>query len=238
MKVKLQEILDNRNISIYSLSKEIGVAQNNLSKLVKGETTSIKYDILEKLCNILDITPNDIFEVEPQLTLFNYDNFNIKQTLLSQDTLESIKNISIDRNSTIINNEKNLKNKELDVELDQIQKRIDKEYDLNENLKVIVNYILKKANLNSLKSKIQSELNALQAVNDDIPFTFRFLLAFHSLYYIVMKQMYNKQLVDFLQHMKRIYIDNSGSLIINNDDLNDLLNESNELLKLYELEKD
>ena len=72
MKIKLQEILDNRNISVYSLSKEIGVTGNNLGKLVKGETTSIKYDILEKLCNILNITPNDIFEIEPQLTLFNY----------------------------------------------------------------------------------------------------------------------------------------------------------------------
>jgi putative transcriptional regulator len=74
MRIKLQEILDNKNISIYSLSKDIGVAQNNLSKIVKGETTSIKYDILEKLCNILDITPNDMFEIEPQLTLFNYNN--------------------------------------------------------------------------------------------------------------------------------------------------------------------
>jgi putative transcriptional regulator len=105
MKIKLQEILDSRNISVYSLSKEIGVTQNNLGKLIKGETTSIKYDILEKLCNILDITPNDIFEIEPQLTLFNYDKFNKKQTLLSQDTLDIIKNINRDSNNSALINE-------------------------------------------------------------------------------------------------------------------------------------
>jgi len=88
MKIKLQEILDNRNISVYSLSKEIGVTGNNLGKLVKGETTSIKYDILEKLCNILNITPNDIFEIEPQLTLFNYNKD--KKKLLNEDTLQLI----------------------------------------------------------------------------------------------------------------------------------------------------
>lgn len=64
MKIKLQEILDNKNISVYSLSKEIGVTQNNLGKLIKGETTSIKYDILEKICITLKITPNDIFEID------------------------------------------------------------------------------------------------------------------------------------------------------------------------------
>lgn len=64
MKIKLQEILDNKNISVYSLSKEIGVTQNNLGKLVKGETTSIKYDILESLCIALKITPNEIFEID------------------------------------------------------------------------------------------------------------------------------------------------------------------------------
>lgn len=64
LKIHLKEILDSKNISVYSLSKEIGIAPNNLSKIVKGETSSIRYDILENICNALNITPNDIFELE------------------------------------------------------------------------------------------------------------------------------------------------------------------------------
>lgn len=64
MRVRLQEILDHQKISIYALSKEIGVSQNNLAKIIKGETTSIKYEILEKLCVALRVTPNDIFIID------------------------------------------------------------------------------------------------------------------------------------------------------------------------------
>jgi putative transcriptional regulator len=64
LRIRLKEIIDHQNITIYALSKEIGVTQNNLSKIVKGETTSIKYDILEKLCITLKVTPNDIFEID------------------------------------------------------------------------------------------------------------------------------------------------------------------------------
>lgn len=86
LKIKLQEILDNKNISVYSLSKEIGVTQNNLGKLVKGETTSIKYDILEKLCNILNITPNDIFEIEKPRKLFSDSTLQIINNLKEEKT--------------------------------------------------------------------------------------------------------------------------------------------------------
>lgn len=64
MKIHLKEILDSKNISIYSLSKKIGIAPNNLGKIVKGETSSIRYDILENICNELNVTPNEIFEIE------------------------------------------------------------------------------------------------------------------------------------------------------------------------------
>lgn len=72
LKIHLKEILDSKNISVYSLSKEIGIAPNNLSKIVKGETSSIRYDILENICNSLNITPNDIFELEEPNTSATY----------------------------------------------------------------------------------------------------------------------------------------------------------------------
>lgn len=64
MKIKLKQIMDSKNISVYALSKRTGISQNNLGKLVKGETISIRYDNLELICKELNITPNDIFEIE------------------------------------------------------------------------------------------------------------------------------------------------------------------------------
>ena len=64
MRIKLREILDKKGITVYALSKKTGISQNNLSKLIKQETSSIKFDTLEIICQNLNITPNDILEVE------------------------------------------------------------------------------------------------------------------------------------------------------------------------------
>lgn len=64
MKVKLRKILDERNISVYALAKQTNICQNNLGKLVKGQTTSIKFENLEALCIALKVTPNDILDIE------------------------------------------------------------------------------------------------------------------------------------------------------------------------------
>lgn len=64
MKIKLRDIITRKNITIYRLSKMTDISQNNLQKIVDGETISIKYDNLEKICKVLHITPNDIFEIE------------------------------------------------------------------------------------------------------------------------------------------------------------------------------
>jgi len=63
MKIKLKDILDSKDRTVYSLAKATGISQNNLSKLIKGDTISIRYDSLEKICNELSITPNDIFDI-------------------------------------------------------------------------------------------------------------------------------------------------------------------------------
>lgn len=38
---------------------------NNLSRLKNNETDKIRFENIEKLCNILDCTPNDLFEIIP-----------------------------------------------------------------------------------------------------------------------------------------------------------------------------
>lgn len=65
VKVKLKELMDSKGKTVYSISKETGISNNNLGKLVKGETNSIRFDVLDKLCISLDARIEDIIEHVP-----------------------------------------------------------------------------------------------------------------------------------------------------------------------------
>lgn len=286
MKIKLQEILDSKNISVYSLSKQIGVTQNNLGKLIKGETTSIKYDILEKLCNILDITPNDIFEVEPSTDIeiktykilnkikdekitpyYDYnpnirlsDLENIKpqtnktsqpdfQTIDSEGkvNLYQIKSSQSETNERYrLSGRQALKNAEQFekehgynpipndeelFEIEQIQERLELEYTLEENLELIINSIISNSDLSVLPIRIKKEIEAYseQKVTS---FQFKFILAYRSLYALIVKQVNNKHIIDFISKIIKIY-NNGGLYEMNNDDLDSLILESENLLEIY-----
>lgn len=64
IRVKLEKLLDERKKSVYALCKETGLTPHNLGKLVKGKTTSISFEALEKICLNLRVTPNDVLEIE------------------------------------------------------------------------------------------------------------------------------------------------------------------------------
>lgn len=63
IKIKLKEILEYKNISVYALSKKIDISQHNLANLIKGDTTSIRFDTLEKICNELNCEISDVLEI-------------------------------------------------------------------------------------------------------------------------------------------------------------------------------
>jgi putative transcriptional regulator len=62
MKIKIKELLDIQGKSVYWLSKETNISQNSLGKIVKGETDSIRFDNLQRICQSLNCTPNDIID--------------------------------------------------------------------------------------------------------------------------------------------------------------------------------
>ena len=64
MKVRIDELLKQQNRTRYWLSKEINFTYPNLMKLCNNETESIKFEILEKICLVLNCTPDDVFEIE------------------------------------------------------------------------------------------------------------------------------------------------------------------------------
>ncbi len=62
MKLRILDILKEKNKTKYWLYNQMGLSYQNFNKLVNNQTTSIKFSNLETLCNILECSPNDLFE--------------------------------------------------------------------------------------------------------------------------------------------------------------------------------
>ena len=66
----------------YWLGKQTGISQNNIGKICNGETSTIRFDTIEKICKTLNCSIDDIFETDdPQMQqLLNQQN-NYNRTI-------------------------------------------------------------------------------------------------------------------------------------------------------------
>lgn len=64
MKINIQPLMEKQGITRYELAKRINVTYPTITSIYNGESTSIKLDILEAICNQLNCTPNDILFFE------------------------------------------------------------------------------------------------------------------------------------------------------------------------------
>lgn len=62
IKVNLNVIMAEREISSNELAKIIGITPANLSILKTGKAKAIKFSTLEKICEALDCQPGDILK--------------------------------------------------------------------------------------------------------------------------------------------------------------------------------
>ena len=62
MKFRIDEILNEKGKSRYWLYMQLGMSYQNFKKLVENDTKGIKFENLQALCDILECTPNDLFE--------------------------------------------------------------------------------------------------------------------------------------------------------------------------------
>lgn len=60
MKIMIDQLLKDKEKTRYWLAKEIEITYPNMSKLANGETQSIKFEIIENICNKLECTPNEL----------------------------------------------------------------------------------------------------------------------------------------------------------------------------------
>lgn len=60
MKINIKTKLDEKGISRYELAQRIGVTYPTITSIYKGESTSVKFDILEAICKELDCSLDEI----------------------------------------------------------------------------------------------------------------------------------------------------------------------------------
>ncbi|WP_414045989.1 helix-turn-helix domain-containing protein [Macrococcus equi] len=60
IKIKLDEILKERDVSLTELSKAVDVTITNLSILKTGKAKAVRFSTLEAICDYLDCQPGDI----------------------------------------------------------------------------------------------------------------------------------------------------------------------------------
>ena len=63
VRILLRELLEKNEKSVYWLANETGIHYNNITNIVKNKTKSIKYENIEKFCEVFNCTPNDLFEI-------------------------------------------------------------------------------------------------------------------------------------------------------------------------------
>ncbi len=58
-------MLAKRKMRSRDLAAHIGIAEQNVSLLKSGKVKGVRFDTLEKMCEILDCQPGDILEYRP-----------------------------------------------------------------------------------------------------------------------------------------------------------------------------
>ncbi|WP_199791588.1 helix-turn-helix domain-containing protein [Staphylococcus chromogenes] len=60
IKIKLDEVLKDKNVSLTELSEAVDITIANLSILKTGKAKAIRFSTLEAICNYLECQPGDI----------------------------------------------------------------------------------------------------------------------------------------------------------------------------------
>lgn len=68
LSLKINILLEQQNKTPYWLGKQTGISQNNIGKICNGETSTIRFDTIEKICKTLNCSINDLFvSDDPQM---------------------------------------------------------------------------------------------------------------------------------------------------------------------------
>lgn len=62
--MNVQKLLDDKNKTRYWLVKQMQTTYKTVNKICDNTLTGLQLETIEKLCEILECTPNDLFIIE------------------------------------------------------------------------------------------------------------------------------------------------------------------------------
>ena len=64
LRLKVVELLEQQGKTKYWLYKQLGMSYQNFNRMANNKTKSIRYEMIETLCQVLECTPNDLFIID------------------------------------------------------------------------------------------------------------------------------------------------------------------------------
>lgn len=64
VRLNVLTLLEKKGKTKYWLYKQLGMSYQNFNRMVNNQTSSIKLERIETLCQLLDCTPNDLFFID------------------------------------------------------------------------------------------------------------------------------------------------------------------------------
>ena len=62
MKINISKRIDNCGLTKQAIMEYLGISRSTFYGLYNGDATSIQFNVLEKLCELFDCTPDDLFD--------------------------------------------------------------------------------------------------------------------------------------------------------------------------------
>ena len=64
MKLRVLELLEQKHKTKYWLWTQLGTGYRNFDNMIHNRTKMIRFETIETLCQVLECTPNDLFDME------------------------------------------------------------------------------------------------------------------------------------------------------------------------------
>lgn len=90
MKLNIKNRVDKLGISKNKLAQQLEISYPTMLDMYNGESTSIKLETLEKLCDILTCTPNDILISDSPQIFISYSHKDDEYANQLRSSLEKI----------------------------------------------------------------------------------------------------------------------------------------------------
>lgn len=62
--LNLDEAMKKKGIGLIELAEKVGITNANMSLIKNGKVKGIRFDTLNKICEILDVAPGDIIKYQ------------------------------------------------------------------------------------------------------------------------------------------------------------------------------